>query len=42
VPARVVQETESGDLAPLPSTSVFTLREGPVASMEGEPGTGVR
>lgn len=40
VRARVVQETDGGDMAPRPIRSVFTLRDGLVASMEGEPDTG--
>jgi SnoaL-like domain len=38
VRARVVRESEGADLAPLPITSVFTLRGGLVTSMDGEPG----
>jgi ketosteroid isomerase-like protein len=39
VRARVVQETDDGDMVPRPIRSVFTLRDGLVTSMEGEPDT---
>jgi hypothetical protein len=42
VRARVVRQTDHGDVALSPITSVFTLRGGLVTSMDGEPDTDVR